>query len=364
MTLSTNTKTPQITGTYKVCPIPFKLDTYTGCTFGCKYCFARDIIQHIRKINNKSDVESSFNCLVGADVSAFKRWIDNTMKKESVKAEKIAFQERIPIKLGVVADPFPYIEKQTKITYDILKILNEIDYPVQISTKNPEILAGYVDDLIIDNRLPNYALSVTLITSDEKLRKHIEPYAPSIENRLNAIKRLTNKGLKVLVRIQPVIYPYIMNNLKDLIDKVHESGAYGIIMEGLKIRIVMDKKEQEVYQQIGEYLGYDIRQWYKENGVRTKSDYEINKEDKISYINYAKELCSEYCMQVFVGDNNCREHSCNGECCGTSSLRNHKVLYDSQKLMNAKVTNSRVKSDKTIGDNLDLNVYRDNINIK
>lgn len=36
---------PKMTGTYDVCPIPFKLDIYSGCTFGCKYCFARDIVQ-------------------------------------------------------------------------------------------------------------------------------------------------------------------------------------------------------------------------------------------------------------------------------------------------------------------------------
>lgn len=38
MKLLTNVKTPQITGTYKVCPIPFKIDPYAGCTFSCKYC--------------------------------------------------------------------------------------------------------------------------------------------------------------------------------------------------------------------------------------------------------------------------------------------------------------------------------------
>jgi DNA repair photolyase len=124
--LKTNTKTPQITGTYRVCPIPFKMDSYTGCTFGCKYCFARDIIQHVRKVNKKDEIESSFNYLVGADVEAFKRWIKTTLSKESTKPERIAFQERIPIKLGVVADPFPYVEKQTRITYDILKALHKI----------------------------------------------------------------------------------------------------------------------------------------------------------------------------------------------------------------------------------------------
>jgi DNA repair photolyase len=351
MNLLTNTKTPKITGTYKVCPIPYKLDTYTGCTFGCKYCFAKDIIEGIRKLHNKSDTESSFNYLVGADVKAFKRWVESTMKRESNTADRIAFKERIPIKLGVVADPFPYIEKQTRITHDILKILNEIDYPVQISTKNPSILADYIDDFISGD-IPNWAISVTLITIDESFKKYIEPYAPSIENRLSAIEKLVNKGLKVLVRIQPVIYPYIMGNMNKLITKIHDSGAYGIIMEGLKIKCKLDKTEQAIFQEIGDYLGYDIRQWYKDNGIKTGVDYEIKKEDKIKYINHIKELCSKYDIKVFIGDNNCRDHSCNGECCGTQFLRNHKTLRQSEKLMNCKPTGLRIKTDKTIGENI------------
>lgn len=111
MSLITNTKVPQITGTYQICPIQFKLDSFTGCTFGCKYCFAKDIIEGVRRLH-KNNTECSFNHLVGADVKAFKHWIDVTMKKESTKAERIAFQERIPIKLGVVSEPFPYIEKK------------------------------------------------------------------------------------------------------------------------------------------------------------------------------------------------------------------------------------------------------------
>lgn len=227
---------------------------------------------------------------------------------------------------------------------------------MQISTKNPELLADYANDFIINNRLPNWAVSVTLITSEENLRKCIEPYAPSIENRLKSIKRLTSKGFKVLVRVQPVIYPYIMKNLNDLIDKIHENGAYGIVMEGLKIKVKLDKKEQAIFQVIGDYLGYNIREWYKQYGTKIGVDYEIKKEDKLKYIKYAKELCNIYKMKVFIGDNNCREYSCNGECCGTSILRNHKTLQQSDKLLNAKVPNLRIKSNKTIGERLNTSI--------
>lgn len=353
----TITKVPQvpvITSQYNVCPIPFRLDTYSGCTFGCKYCFARDTIQHIRRVHKLE--QTSFNYLKGMDAENLKKWIKSTLEKNSDNISRIAFRERIPVKIGGVADPFPYVERGEKITYTALKILNELDYPVQITTKNPEILAEYCGDFITDDKLPNWAISVTIISPNEEFRQKIEPYAPSIDNRFASIKKITDKGIPVMVKIQPVFYPYIMSELENLISKIKESGAYAIEMEGLKIKVAMDKKEQLIYQEISSYLGYDIRQWYKDNGKKTKSDYELKTNDKLKYIEYAKELCEKYDLKFFAGDNDCRKCGCSGECCGTEILRNYKTIYQSDKLLDCSDsftrTGKKSKIKKTIREKL------------
>lgn len=345
-------KTPKITGTFNVCPIPYKYDTYIGCTFGCKYCFARDIVQFARKTHKKSNLNfNKFEYIIGANIDYFKKWVNNTLCKEYTSSERIAFKERIPIKIGVMSDPFPYIERKYKITYETLKILNNIDYPIQISTKNPLILAEYIDDFIINDRKPNWALSVTMTTIDENVRKQIEPNTPSVEEKLKAIKTITSKGVDVVVRIQPVIYPYIMNIYKEFIFKLKEVGVSGVILEGLKIKVAMPKEEQDIYEQIGKCLGYNIREWYKTNGEKNGSDYVISTKDKEKYINLIKLECKQYNIDVYVGDNECRNMSCDKECCGTKKLRNHKIITESEKLLNCKIKNTRSKNNinKTIG---------------
>lgn len=351
--LKLQNKTPKITGTFKVCPIPYKYDTYTGCTFGCKYCFARDIVQFARKTHKNENVNfDKFEYLIGSNPISFKKWVDNTLNKDSIVAERVAFKERIPLKIGVTADPFPYIERENKITYESLKILNDIDYPVQISTKNPQILLEYIDDFIVDGRIPNWALSVTIITLDDNIRRQVEPFAPTIQSRLNAIKKITNKGIKVTVRIQPVIYPYINTIYKELIKSLYEVGVSGVIVEGLKLKMAMCLEEQKIYQEMSKCLGYDIRSWYKENGRIDGGDYIIKNEDKLDYINKIKYECDKYSICLYVGDNDCKKYSCDEECCGTKHLRNHKVIQDSDLLLNCKISGSRAKKNigKTIGE--------------
>ena len=74
-------KTPMMTNTFTVCLIPFKYDTYIGCTFGRKYCFARDIVQFVRKTHKKDNLDfNKFEYIIGADYNHFKKWVDNTIK--------------------------------------------------------------------------------------------------------------------------------------------------------------------------------------------------------------------------------------------------------------------------------------------
>jgi len=103
-----------------------------------------------RRLSKDAD-KRKFNYLVGNRDDLLRGWIERTNLKEydCNKPEEIAFKERMPIKIGATADPFPYIEKHERITYKILKLFNEYDYPVQMSTKILRFLRHIVMSLII-----------------------------------------------------------------------------------------------------------------------------------------------------------------------------------------------------------------------
>ena len=82
---------PSVTTQFMVCPIPYHMDTYRGCTYGCLFCFARDFIQFTRR---KTDHPVQ-TYIEGNYPKAFARWVERTMAKtenDYSHAEEVAFR--------------------------------------------------------------------------------------------------------------------------------------------------------------------------------------------------------------------------------------------------------------------------------
>ena len=312
---------PSLTSQITHCPVPFHLDTYMGCTFGCHYCFARDLVVFARR---NSD-HPSFSYLVPNDHVAFERWLDKVMVTEEddkKKPEDVALRERLVLKIGANSDPLPYAEKKHHVTQNVLRALHKYDYPTEIQTKNPRGLLAFADQFTN----PNWTIAVTLISTDEKFVKCCEPTAPTVEDRLSAIKELTAMGLKVMVKIQPCIYPKILADLPDLVKAIKEAGCWAFNTEGLKLRIAMPTHEQEKIKHMQEYVGEDIREFYKKNrNLDNHSDYELCNELRLEYTNMAIQLAEQYGLRYFSADNGMGCIGCSDECCGTEVLRNYKL---------------------------------------
>jgi DNA repair photolyase len=310
---------PTTTSQFDVCCIPFHMDTYRGCTYGCKYCFARDFIQFARR--NKGQKQ---NYLVGNSVKGFERWIARTLSKpmEYEKSHEVAFKESMPLKIGATADPFPVCEKTERITYGILKALQKLDYPTQISTKNPEVFLDYAQEFVNSNLA--FTVSVPFLGDNDA--RAIECGAISITRRFEAIKKITDMGIPVLARIHPTIYPYILGNAEGLVQKIKESGCWGFMSEMLKIRVVMPASEKLIYAQIGQHFGFDILRYFKEQGKVQGGDREYSHEAKQEVFDLFNKLSKQYGLKYYNADNLISNTvGCGSECCGTAMLHDYKV---------------------------------------
>jgi len=327
---------PVLTAQYHVCPIPFRVDSYNGCSHGCRYCFARYFVEYSRR-NNPDMNQRKFSHLEMNDPVKFKAWLDRAVQRTEYNYNHgaiVAIQERIPLKFGGIADPFPAIEYHHRVTYDMLQALHTYDYPVQILTKNPNMLVRYAPDF----KNPNWALSVSIISLDEKFVRTCEPGAPPPMVRLKAIEKLTAMGLPVMCKIQPAIYPRVLKDLPDLIKAFKDHGAWACNIEGLKVRCSMFPKEQEIFEQIGKYSGDDefmglgIRKYYRLRGTMVGADYEITKDRKMEYIDLALELAEKHGIKCYIADNYIGKKGCSPECCGTEKLRNYKIWGENSRV--------------------------------
>lgn len=364
---------PSVTSQFPICPIPFHMDTYRGCVYNCLYCFARDFVTFSRRNTQHKE----FSYLVGNRADLLDKWIQRTLAKpyDYTNAAEVALKERIPIKIGATSDPFPLSENENHITYDILKVFEKYDYPLEIQTKNPTILSQYSNDFINSN----WVIAVTVISTDENFLKVVEPGAPSAKERLESIKTLTSSGKKVMIKIQPAIYPRILSDLPELVKSIKESGCFGFNIEGLKIRKTMPQSEQLLFKKISKVLGYDLREFYRKEGISTGSDWEMSKSGKMEYIRYANTLAEQNNLKFYVADNDMGKIGCNGECCGTEVLHDYKIwgnnsrtnaFGDCSKYSNefgkclANFMRSKAKSDKTLDQVIAERKIKNKITIK
>ena len=323
-TITRNFWHPSVTSQFCVCPIPFHFDTYRGCSYGCLFCFARDFIEFSRRNQDADKRKQSY--LEGNSPEGLQKWIDKVLQSDSydyTKAEEVAFKERIPVKIGATADPFPIIEKTERITYDCLKVFQKYDYPVQISTKNPEIFLSYAEDFIG----ANIALNVSCSFCDDDIARQIECGAISPTRRFAAIKKLSEMGFKITARLQPFILPYSEQVAERFVKTLADCGVWAFQTEGLKLRVCMSDKEKAVYSRIGKVLGFDILSNFKRFGMIEFGDYVYSATDKRRMLKLYSDLAQKYSIKFFNADNflDDGKYGCGCECCGTEFLRNHKI---------------------------------------
>lgn len=342
---------PSLTSQFPVCPVPFHLDTYHGCRFNCRYCFARDFTTFHRRNRSRTEEENEpegfgfgpvppetvakigdgrteserlFTHLEGNDPEAFGRWVERTLAAplDHRKGAEVALKERIPLKLGANADTFPPDEDREHVTRDFLRILHGIDYPTEVQTKNPAGLARIAGEFAG----ANWTVAVTLISLDEAFVRVCEPAAPSPSERLRAIGELTGMGVHVMVKCQPAVWPRIMDDVAPLVRACADAGCWAFQTEGLKLRCCMPEDERNIINKIGALVGVgNLFAYYQRMGVRRTSDYELRDDLKMKYSLLAQEAAHAAGMKYFSADNELGAVGDGEECCGTEKLRGYKL---------------------------------------
>lgn len=194
------------------CDYPIHFDTYTGCAFGCSYCFA----------NEKPDK----NIVVptkGA-VNAIRLFIEGKRTSETRFCDW-----KIPVHWGATSDPFQPLERTEKKTLECLELLAETKYPFIVSTKGTLIAEEPYISLIATCNC------VVQISAACKEYDKLEPGAPKFAERIKAIEKLSGRVKRVNVRVQPY-FPMYLTEIKESLKLFADAGVYGITMEGFSTR--------------------------------------------------------------------------------------------------------------------------------
>ncbi|NOY61624.1 MAG: PA0069 family radical SAM protein [Gammaproteobacteria bacterium] len=192
--------------------IPFdrSINPYRGCEHGCIYCYARPSHAYLG-YSPGLDFESQITYKPNAA----------QLLREEIGKRSYHCQ---PIALGVNTDAYQPVERQLKITRQILEVLRDHQHPVTIVSKSSLIERDI--DLLSDmahDGLVHVMISVT--TLDNQLSRQLEPRAAAPQRRLQTIATLKQAGIPVGALFAPVIPVLNDSEMESIVEACKNHGA-------------------------------------------------------------------------------------------------------------------------------------------
>lgn len=258
-----------------LCNLPIRFDTYEGCSHACKYCFAQ-------KKRDIAEVKG------GGTVKSLRSFIEGKRNGETDWADW-----NIPLHWGGMSDPFQPVEKELRNSYECLKVFAETGYPFVVSTKGSLVADDEYLELL---KRCNCVVQISMVCGKYD---RIETGAPSYEERLKILEKVSGKVKRTIVRVQP----YMLEVRKDVmknIPRIAEAGAHGVILEGMKFY-----KKKPGLEKLADDFVYPLE--------RLKMDFESIKDE--AHRNGMKFYSGENRLRM-LGDDPC--------CCGIDGLEGFK----------------------------------------
>lgn len=109
-----------------------------------------------------------------------------------------------PIALGTNTDPYQPIERDWRITRQIIEVLHACDHPLTIVTKSARV--EWEMDLLAEMAAKNLVqVFVSITTLDSTLTRKLEPRTAAPQKRLETLQRLHDAGIPTGVMFAPII---------------------------------------------------------------------------------------------------------------------------------------------------------------
>ena len=190
----------------------FTLNPYSGCSFGCAYCYA------------------AFFSRDAAKRDSWGHWVSVKENAVALLAKrKPGYLDGKLIYMSSVTDPYQPIERQLELTRRLLAIMAERHRPrLVVQTRSP--LVARDCDLFrrIEDNGGRVQVNMTVTTDDEDIRRVFEPFCPSNSRRLAAIKEVQAAGIAACITMTPLL---LVNSNGDFADDLVATGVRKFIAQ-------------------------------------------------------------------------------------------------------------------------------------
>ncbi|GEM85900.1 PA0069 family radical SAM protein [Meiothermus granaticius] len=183
---------------------------YRGCEHGCAYCYARPTHEYLG-FSAGLDFESRI--LVKLEAPELLR---RELSAKGWQPQPVAFSG--------VTDIYQPVERRLELTRRCLEVFLEFRNPVALITKN-YLVTRDLDLLRELAQFQGVAVTLSLTTLDEELRRVMEPRTSSPKRRLQAVELLAKAGVPVGVLNAPIIPGLTDREIPALVQAAADAGA-------------------------------------------------------------------------------------------------------------------------------------------
>ena len=185
-------------------------NVYRGCTHGCIYCDSRSLCYEI--------------------ALPFEDIIVKINAPQLAEKELATRRKKIVARSGSMCDPYMPIERERRLSRQILEIILKYGHGAAFLTKN--VLA--LRDIDLMEKLARQSCAVacfTITTTDDRLAQQIEPQASPPSERLAALRAFADRGITTGVWMTPLL-PWITadaDNVSAIVSACARAGVKYIV---------------------------------------------------------------------------------------------------------------------------------------
>jgi DNA repair photolyase len=196
-------------------PFGWSLNPYMGCAHRCTFCYVRAFEL---RADRPSDGRYGTSIRVKVNVvEALRR----ELARRSWRGEDVA--------IGAATDPYQPAEGRYRLTRGCLEALRDAANPFSIISRSPLIVRD-IDVLVEAAERADVSVTFSVPTLDREVWRLTEPGTPPPHQRLRALRRLVDAGIRTSVGMAPIL-PGISDRPEQLaavVRAAREAGACGV----------------------------------------------------------------------------------------------------------------------------------------
>jgi DNA repair photolyase len=203
----------------------YSASPYTGCEYGCTYCYAREVKYNPYKKQSQSTLIPMKD--------EFSEHIKIKQNAPELLTKQLSKQPKDLIDLDShqpVDSKYEYARKMLEVCYDL-------GFSVFVNEKSPLLLRD-IDVLEKISKATYLNVGWSIIgTQDDAVKSVFEPNSPPFESRFQAMQKLATRGIYTGTIFMPIL-PFIYDtedHIEKVVKKTRESGGKYVLEGGLSL---------------------------------------------------------------------------------------------------------------------------------